>query len=108
MLCDPGNYAKKNFFFKVILERWRLPVTVLWKFDADYSDSGSSGEEKDDIYSYRRPCIRVGGPDQTVNSDTDNGSQEDDRGKLVFLLKTSKLLLWKGLIYSYIEMEKAV
>ncbi len=24
---------------------------------------------------------------------------------LVFLLKTSKLLLWKGLIYSYIEIE---
>ncbi len=47
--------------------------------------------------------------DQTpVNSDTDNGSQEDDRFKLVFLLKTSKLLLWKGLIYSYIEIEKAV
>ncbi len=43
-----------------------------------------------------------------VKSDTDNGSQEDDRGKLVFLLKTSKLLLWKGLIYSYIEIEKAV
>ncbi len=50
---------------------------------------------------------RVGGPDP-VNSDTDNGSQEDDRGKFVFLLKTSKLLLWKGLIYSYIEIEKAV
>ncbi len=27
----PGNYAKKNFF-EVNLERWRLPVTVLWKF----------------------------------------------------------------------------
>ncbi len=82
-------------------------VQVLDLLDADFSDSGSSGEEGDDIYGYRRPFIRVGGPDP-VNSDTDNGSQEDDRGKLVFLLKTSKLLLWKRLIYSYIEIEKAV
>ena len=82
-------------------------VEVLDFLDADSSDSGSSGEEIDDIYGYRRPCIRVGGPDP-VNSDTDNGSQEDDRGKLVFLLKTSKLLLLKGLIYSYFEIEKAV
>ncbi len=79
-------------------------VEVLALLDTDSSDS--SREEGDDIYGYRRPCIRVGGPDP-VNSDTDNGSQEDDRGKLVFLLKTSKLLLWKGLIYSY-EIEKAV
>ncbi len=56
--------------------------------DADSSDSRSSGEEKDDIYGYRRPCIRVRGPDP-VNSDTDKGSQEDDRGKLVFLLSFS-------------------
>ncbi len=34
------------------------------------------------------PVIRVGGPDP-VNSDTENGSQEDDRGKLVFLLSFS-------------------
>ncbi len=32
--------------------------------------------------------IMVGGPDP-VNSDTENGSQEDDRGKLVFLLSFS-------------------
>ncbi len=32
--------------------------------------------------------MRVGGPDP-VNSDTDNGSQEDDRCKLVFLLSFS-------------------
>ncbi len=37
-------------------------VEVLDFLDADSSDSGSSGEEKDDIYCYRRPCIRVGGP----------------------------------------------
>ncbi len=79
-------------------------VQVLDLLDADSSDSGSSGEEGDDIYGYRRPCIRVGGPDP-VNSDTENGSQEDGQGKLVFLLKNSKLLLWKGLIYSYIEIE---
>ncbi len=83
-------------------------VEVLDFLDADSSDTGSSGEEKDDIYGYTRPCIRrVGGPD-LVNSDTDNGSQKDDQGKLVFLLKTSKLLLWKGLIYSYIEIENDV
>ncbi len=63
-------------------------VEVLDFLDADSSDSGSSGKEKDDIYGYRRPCIRVGGLDP-VNSDTDNGSQEDDRGKLVFLLSFS-------------------
>ncbi len=63
-------------------------VQVLDLLDADSSDSESSGEEGDDIYGYRRPCIRVGGPNP-VNSDTDNGSQEDDRGKLVFLLSFS-------------------
>ncbi len=41
-----------------------------------------------EVSGYRRPCIRVGGPDP-VNSDTENGSQEDDRGKLVFLLSFS-------------------
>ncbi len=52
-------------------------VEVLDFLDADSSDSGASGEEKDDIYCYRRPCIRVGGPDP-VNSDTDNWNQEDN------------------------------
>ncbi len=52
------------------------------------TDSGSSGEKGDDIQGHRRPCIRVGGPDP-VNSDTENGSQEDDRGKLVILLSFS-------------------
>ncbi len=63
-------------------------VKVLDFLDADSSDSGSSGDEKDDIYGYRRPCIRVGGPDP-VNSYTDKGSQENDRGKIVFLLSFS-------------------
>ncbi len=83
---------QKKFFFKVIF--WKMAsrnynaVQVLDLLDADSSDSGSSGEKGDDIYGYRRPCIRVGGPDP-VNSDTENGSQEDDRGKLVFLLSFS-------------------
>ncbi len=91
MSCDPGNYAKFEFFSKSF---WKIASTsysaveVLDFLDADSSDSGSSGEEGDDIYGYRRPCIRVGGPDP-VNSDTDNGSQEDDRSKLVFLLSFS-------------------
>ncbi len=65
-----------------------IAVEVLVFLDADSSDSGSSGEEGDDIYGYRRPCIRIGGADP-VNSDTDNGSQEGDQGKLVFLLSFS-------------------
>ncbi len=85
--CDPGNYAKKNFFQSHFLED-NNAVQVLDLLDADSSDSGSSGEKGDDIYGYRRPCIRVGGPGP-VNSDTENGSQEDDRGKLVFLLSFS-------------------
>ncbi len=91
----------KKIFFKVIF--WKMASTsynavqVLDLLDADSSDSGSSREKGDVIKGYRRPCIRVGGPDP-VNSDTENGSQEDDRGKLVFLLKNSKLLL-------YIEIE---
>ncbi len=46
--CDPGNYAKKYFFFKVIF--WKMASTsynavqVLDLLDADSSDSGSSGE----------------------------------------------------------------
>ncbi len=50
-------------------------VEVLDCLDADSSDSGSSGEEKDDIYCYRKHCIRVGGQDP-VNSDTDNGTKK--------------------------------
>ncbi len=76
---------KKNF--KVIFGKMASTsynaVQVLDLLDADSSDSGSSGEKGDDIYGYRRPCIRVGGPDP-VNSDTENGSQEDDRGSLSF------------------------
>ncbi len=62
-------------------------VQVLDLLDTDSSDSGSSGEEGDDIYGYRRPCIRVGGS-YPINSDTEilYGSQEDNPGKLVFLL----------------------
>ena len=82
----------KNFFFRSQFGKMASTsysaVEVLDFLDADSSDSGSSGEEGDDIYGYRRPCIRVGGPDP-VNSDTDNGSQEDDRCKLVFLLSFS-------------------
>ncbi len=63
-------------------------VEILDFLDADSSNSGSSGEAGDDIYGYKRPCIRVGGPDP-VNSGTDNGSQEDDLAKLVFLLSFS-------------------
>ncbi len=50
--CDPGNYAKK-FFLKVIF--WKMAsrsynaVQVLDLLDADFSDSGSSGEKGDDI-----------------------------------------------------------
>ncbi len=62
-------------------------VEVIDLLDVDSSDSGSSGEG-DDIYGYRRPCLRVGGPDP-VNSDTENVSQDDDRGKLVFLMSFS-------------------
>ncbi len=52
--CDPGNYAKKKFFFEVSFERCRLPVSysaveVLDLLDTDSSDSGLSGEEGDDI-----------------------------------------------------------
>ncbi len=61
-------------------------VQVLDLLDTDSSDSGSSGEEGDDIYGYSSmPCIRVGGP-YPINSDTKKGSQEDNPGKLVFLL----------------------
>ncbi len=91
MSCDPGNYAKFEFFqshFGKMASISYSYVEVLNFLDADSSDSGSSGEEGDDIYGYRRPCFRVGGPDP-VNSDTDNGSQEDDRGKLVLLLSLS-------------------
>ncbi len=89
--CDPSNYAKQFFFqshFGKMVFTSYSAVEILDFRDTDSSDSGSSGEEKDDIYGYWRPCIRVGGPDP-VNSDTDNGSQEDDRGKLVFLLSFS-------------------
>ncbi len=87
--CDPGNYAKFEFFSKSFLKDGVYTsynaVQVLDLLDADSSDSGSSGEEGDDIYGYRMPCIRVGGP-YPINSDTENGSQEDNPGKLVFLL----------------------
>ncbi len=88
--CDPGNYAKFEFFchFGKMAPTSYSTVEVLDFLDADSSYSGSSGEERDDIYGYRRPCIRVGGPDP-VNSNTDNGSQEDDRGKHVFFLSFS-------------------
>ena len=85
-------------------------VQVLDLLDTDSSDSGSSGEEGDDIYGYRMPCIRVGGP-YPINSDTENGSQEDNPGKLVFLLffswKLASFCCGKDL-FSYIEIEKAV
>ncbi len=50
--CDLGNHAKKKFF-KVIF--WKMASTsynaveVLDLLDADFSDSGSSGEKGDDI-----------------------------------------------------------
>ncbi len=55
----------------------------------------------------------IGGPvsglvDQTPSTLLLTMGVKNDRGKLIFLLKTSKLLLWKRLIYSYIELEKAV
>ncbi len=43
-----------------------IAVEVLVFLDADSSDSGSSGEEGDDIYGYRRPCIRIGGADPST------------------------------------------
>ncbi len=64
-----------NFFqshFGKIVSTSYSAVQVLDFLDADSTDSGSSGEEGDDYL-----CIMVGGPDP-VNSDTDNGSQEDD------------------------------
>ncbi len=81
---------------------------MLWKF---YTCLILTLATQDQAEKRETTSRAIGGPVSglgTVNSDTDNGSQEDDRCKLVFLLKTSKLLLWKGLIYSYIEMEKAV
>ncbi len=50
--CDPGNYAKKNFFqsqFGKMASTSYSAVEVLDLLDTDSSDSGSSGEEGDDI-----------------------------------------------------------
>ncbi len=52
VLCDPGNYAKKNCFrsqFGKMASTSYSAVEVLDLLDTDSSDSGSSGEEGDDI-----------------------------------------------------------
>ncbi len=50
--CDPGNYAKKKFFrsqFGKMASTSYSAVEGLYLLDTDSSDSGSSGEEGDDI-----------------------------------------------------------
>ncbi len=78
---------KFEFFFKShfgkLASTSYSAVEVLDFLDDNSSDLGSSGEEGDDIFSYSRPCIRVGGPDP-VNTGTDNGSQGDDQVSFFF------------------------
>ncbi len=64
----PVTKQKKNFeviFWKMASTSYNA-VQVLDLLDADSSDSGSSRAEGDDIYGYRRPCIRV--VDQTPST----------------------------------------
>ncbi len=56
--------------------------------DTDSSDSGSTEKREDDIRAIGGPVVS-GWWTRPVNSDTDNGNQEDDRCKLVFLLSFS-------------------
>ncbi len=86
----PVTMQKKNFS-KSFFGRWRLEITMQCKF---YTCLMLTLATQDQAERRETTSRAIGGPvsglvDQTPSTLIQNGSQEDDRGKLIFPLSFS-------------------